>query len=106
MSTIDDFRTGKLTPIYTPLGKDDRGRQRYVRERYDQLEWSSASGQRTAVYAVPLGIEVISNNPNTQVIDPDIGREFGFYGLDKIIADRHLHDGSDGFIGLQFFGPV
>lgn len=103
---MSDFETGRLTPVYTQSGKTANGQLRYVRERYDQLEWVAPGATRTATFAVPLGFEIVGNNPNEQVQDQEIGREFGYYNLNSIVADRHEHNGSDGFIGLQFFGPI
>ena len=101
-----DFESGRLKAVYTPLGKDANGNLRYYRENYDQLEWVSAIGGRTATYAVPLGFERATVDPDYQLLEQEVGREFGYYTLENIVADRHEHDGSDSFVGLQFFGPV
>ncbi len=103
---MSTFETGRLTPVYSPLGKTASGQLRYVRERYDQLEWVSPGATRTATFAVPLGSIIVGNNPDEQVQDQEFGREFGYYSLDSIVADRHQHNGSDSFVGLQFFGPI
>ena len=103
---MSNFETGRLTAVYTIHGKDTRGKLRYVRESYDQLEWVSPGATKVATFAVPLGFSPFTNDPNYQLGTEAIGREFGYYTLDSIIADRHEHNGKDSFVGLQFFGPI
>ena len=103
---MSNFETGRLTAVYAPYGKDSNNKLRYVRENYDQLEWVAPNATRSATYAVPLGTIVGGKDPLYQLGVEGLGREFGYYTLESIVADRHQHNGSDSFVGLQFFGPV
>ena len=103
--------TGRLTEIFHPIGIFDNGERRYKRANYDLLEWASVAGRKMETFVVPLGFERITDadlNDFDHLSDEaiDVGQEFGFYTGDRIIVEPHQSDGSDSWIGLQFFGYI
>lgn len=102
------FETGKLTDIWSQVGRDAGGAPRFRRANFDILLWAAASGVVAEYYVVPLGLE--RSNSADIALKPDgtgqIGQEFGYYSGDSMFLDPSQGDGSDTIQGLHSFGYV
>ena len=101
---MNTFSTGKLTAVYSTVGKRSNGETRYRREGYDVLSWD-AGGVDPETYIVPLGDRVSSGGANLN--DAQFGMEFGFYDLQPLVIEPHVANGSqDTWASLHSFGYV
>ena len=99
---------GRLTDVWTPVGRDANGQARYRRANFDLLSWVSGNGAGE-LYVLPLGIERISAADIVLKGDGSgqIGQEFGYYNSDSLMLDPSQGDGmSDTVQALHTFGFV
>jgi hypothetical protein len=102
------WEAGRLTDVWTPVGRDAGGAPRYRRAHFDILNWVSGTGVAD-MYVLPLGTErvnsadiVIKNDGSGQ-----IGQEFGYYSSESMLLDPSQGDGmSDTLQALHTFGYV
>lgn len=109
MAEATVFESGKLTDVWTPVGRDAAGTARYRRANFDVLLWAAASGAVAEYYVVPLGIERTNSAEIALKSDgsPQIGQEFGYYNSDSLMLEVHQGDGmSDTLQALHSFGFV
>lgn len=108
----DVWESGRLTAVYHPVGTRSDGELRLKRANYDVLEWQGPGATRTSTYVVPLGFERVTDSDLEDYIHSDardaieVGQEFGFYQKGVAIVEPHQADGSDSWVGLQFFGHI
>ncbi len=108
----DVWESGRLTAVYHPAGFRTDGELKLKRANYDVLEWVGPGATRMSTYVVPLGSgERITHsdindytNENRDALD--VGQEFGFYQKRIAIVEPHEGNGSDSWVGLQFFGYI
>jgi hypothetical protein len=104
------FESGKLTAVYYNIGRREDRTNKLMRANFDVLDWGVSSA-RTDRYAVPLGIERITNEDLNDPLTPsdareaiDVGQEFGFYQAGEFIIETHDGNGGDSFFGVHSFG--
>jgi len=103
------FETGRLTDVWTAVGRDAGGTARYRRANFDVLLWSAATGAAAEYYILPLGTERTNAAEIVLKADgsPQIGQEFGYYNGDSMFLDPAQGDGmSDTLQALHSFGYV
>lgn len=99
---------GRLTDVWTPVGRDAGGAARFRRANFDILNWVSGTGTPDT-YVLPLGIERVSAADVVLKADGSgqLGQEFGYYGGDSVVLETHQGDGmSDTLPALHAFGPL
>ncbi len=100
------WEAGRLTDVWTPVGKSDEGNQRYRRANFDILLWSSTAGAPPETYVAPLGDRITGVDVALKE-SWQTGHEFGYYGKDSILTETHMGDGaSDAVTALHDFGYV
>ena len=105
------FESGRLTPVYHPMGTRSDGEPRYKRANYDILDWAISATGIFDRYVVPLGIERVTGLDLNDSDRPDgsdaidVGQEFGFYGKTYFIVEPHEGNGSkDELFSIHAFG--
>ena len=108
MADASVFEQGQLNVVWSFVGKDSNGNDRYRRAPFDILNWSSDAGY-PQTYIVPLGLERVSAADVVLKADGSlqIGQEFGYYTGYRFVIDPSQGDGmGDTLQQLHTFGPV
>lgn len=104
------WTTGKLTPIYTPVGTNSDGSVRYRRAPFDLLQWASTPGGDAEVYVNTLGFQSTGAEDIGLLDDTDaitVSHEFGWYMLGRIVLEPHDGNGlDDTWASLNSFGYI
>ena len=104
------WQSGRLKAVFSQVGTDSNGVERFVRNRFDVLRWVAPG--RTLIEdwvvaptadAVPPGIA----DSISAVQEEARSQDFGFYDLEPFIVEQHRSlGGDDGIFAVHFFGPV
>lgn len=101
------WTTGKLIPVYQPVGIRANGERRYRRAPYDLLSWASTAGADEALYINTVGNPIASEPADVVNEAHEYGHEFGYYGLGGVVVEPHVGNGSDDtWQAVQSFGFV
>jgi hypothetical protein len=102
------WTTGKLIPVYQPVGRRANGEQRYRRAPFDLLMWADQAGGDEVLWINTLGFGSIDSSQVDLVTNAhEVGHEFGFYYPGAVIVEPH--EGSldnDTWQSVQSFGYI
>jgi hypothetical protein len=104
----DQWQTGKLTPVFQPVGRRTSGETVYRRAAFDLLQWAPVAGNDEELFVSTHGFEALNSDAVNLLSDGDAisaGGEFGFYTLDQFVSEPHEGDGvGDDIQSLHGFG--
>ena len=102
------WTTGKLIPVYQPVGRRANGERRYRRAPFDLLMWASVAGGDESLWINTLGFGGTDSSQVDLVNEAhEVGHEFGFYHPGGVIVEPH--EGSfndDTWQSVQAFGYI
>ena len=101
------WTTGKLIPVYQPVGTRANGERRYRRAGFDLLLWSPTADGDESLWINTLGDRTDSSHVDLVTEAHEVGHEFGFYTPGAVIVEPH--EGSldnDTWQSVQSFGFI
>ena len=102
------WTTGKLIPVYQPVGTRANGERRYRRAGFDLLLWADTAGGDESLWINTRGSDQVDSSQVDLVTEAhEVGHEFGFYTPGAIIVEPHEGSLSDDtWQSVQSFGFI
>lgn len=100
------WTTGRLTPVYHPVGKRADGELMLKRANFDLMQWAAVPGGKVSTYITTLvGGGVASADVEDENQGEQLGRIFGYYNLNAVIIEPYEMGGmTDNWMGVHSFG--